>query len=221
MPRRPRRTTRPRTAVQSRLHARTRRPLRGRVHRRASCPRSRRQSAPHRARPLLQRRSRGLSRHRGAVFPCGRPPHRGAALRPAVSRGPRARGTRRPPSSSSRLPRTHRMRRGRTRSRPEVWKIAQRNRLDEPMRECAERICKPEVTGSIPVRSIEKGPARRGFSFSDSGTADTLRSASGQLVGQLQSCRTRSQQASSVPSRALRHRGRAVRSARSRRPGYS
>jgi hypothetical protein len=27
-------------------------------------------------------------------------------------------------------------------------------------------LCKPEVTGSIPVRSIKKGPARRGFSFS-------------------------------------------------------
>ena len=28
------------------------------------------------------------------------------------------------------------------------------------------RLCKPEVAGSIPARSIEKGPARRGFSFS-------------------------------------------------------
>ena len=28
------------------------------------------------------------------------------------------------------------------------------------------RLCKPEVAGSIPARSIEKGPARQGFSFS-------------------------------------------------------
>ena len=50
------------------------------------------------------------------------------------------------------------------------------------------RLCKPEVIGSIPIRSIEKGPAQTVFPFSSRRRAP-LRSASGQLVGQLQSFR--------------------------------
>jgi hypothetical protein len=39
-------------------------------------------------------------------------------------------------------------------------------------RDLSHLLCKPEVTGSIPVRSIEKGPAKRGFSVLQPDTVD-------------------------------------------------
>ena len=60
------------------------------------------------------------------------------------------------------------------------------------------RLCKPEVAGSIPARSMEKGPAKRGFR-SQARHRAPIRSASGQR-------RPKSRVSAARRSRSIRHR---------------
>ena len=118
-----------------------------------------------------------------------------------------------------------------------IWNgEAGRNRQAERLRWRASGLIEPDLgtTGTdekpradfasrrSPVRS-RHAPSRKpllGEAFRcPDGHRAPLRSTSGQLVGQRRCYRTRSQRASSAPSRALRHRGTAVRSARGTRPG--
>jgi hypothetical protein len=80
-------------------------------------------------------------------------------------------------------------------------------------------VCKPEVTGSIPVRS-HLGRARKcGLSFTQL-TRDTARKPRWSTVGQPSRPRSRSTRAIRAPSPALPRRGRALRGAY-RRPMVS